>query len=285
LQIENWKEGGPHSRAHLNFQFAIFNLQFAMPFSFTCPLAPGILHPEGAMIPAPIALVPSLPAASSWSDFAGASQPLLDALSSTGRVPLDETAWAVIASLGYVQAALFIAVGLVYLLCGYKVFRVLVVVNAAVLGAWMGHWIGVTWQLGWWPPLAGAAVLAIAAWPLLRVAVCLTGGSAGALLGVLVAGSFTLDPTQTAVAALAGGLVLGLLSFVIFKLTVIGSTALLGSLMTVLGVTAVCAQFEELAKAVHQALHAYLWALPVMVIVPAIIGLVYQISRTGKENK
>jgi hypothetical protein len=35
----------------------------------------------------------------------------------------------------------------------------------------------------------------------------------------------------------------------------------------------------------HQALHDYLWALPVLVIVPAVIGLVYQISRTGKENK
>ena len=233
----------------------------------------------------PFALLALAPDPAPWSGFTSTTQPLIDALASLGQKPLDETAWAIIQSLGYVQAALFIAVGLVYLLYGYKVFRVLVVVNAAVLGAWIGHWIGMTWQLGWWPPLAGAAALAIGAWPLLRVAVCLTGGSAGGLLGALLAGTFKLDPTQTAIAALAGGLVLGLLSFVVFRLTVIGSTALLGSLMTVLGITGVLAHFDELAKAMHTALHACLWALPVMVIVPAIIGLVYQISRAGKENK
>ena len=52
-------------------------------------------------------------------------------------------------------AALLVLTGIVYLLFGYLLFRVLVAINAAAIGAYLGAWVGVHWNQA----LAGAIVL------------------------------------------------------------------------------------------------------------------------------
>ena len=81
-------------------------------------------------------------------------------------------------------AALLVLMGVVYLLFGYNIFKGLVILNAACLGAMVGSSIGD--HTGGSIPLAitCAFIFAVVTFPMMRWAVAITGGLCGAAIGV-----------------------------------------------------------------------------------------------------
>ncbi len=203
-----------------------------------------------------------------------------------GEIRIEQWFWDHATGLNYVAAGLIIAAGLVYLLYGYKIFKVLVIVNAALLGATGAHWIDQQFdQVDWWVIPVGAAALALIAWPLMRFAVCVMGGLAGAVLGAFVWRSFQLPDNMLWAGSAIGLVALGLLAFIIFRIIIIGFTSLQGALMAVAGSVALAARWEQVSDEVRDGILNQPWMLPVVVLLPALIGFVYQCSRGEKKDE
>jgi MFS family permease len=194
--------------------------------------------------------------------------------------------------LGLVVALLLLACGLVYLVQGWKIFKILVVANAAVLGAMLGARVGglMHGENMWlWAGSLGALLCATLSWPLMKYAVSVMGGLSGSLLGYglwFYVGHLTGQQhiLQYAWAgALIGLVTLGLLAFVVFRLVITIFTALQGSVMTVAGLVSLLMVNDSLATRLEPQLRNNQYLLLLLLAVPAIIGVGYQYSSYSKK--
>jgi hypothetical protein len=193
---------------------------------------------------------------------------------------------------GTLLAMLLFACGLVYMLQGWKIFKILVVANVAVMGAVVGSYLGSkasgpnTWIF---TSIAGAMLLGGLAWPLMKYAVSLLGGLIGSFVGYglwhYVANAIERpDLLQyTWVGALVGLITLGLLAFVILKFVVMFITSLQGAVMGVGGVLAMLLKYmpDDLEGPLRDNSHL----MVVLIGVPAIIGFVFQTCWSKPPKK
>ena len=195
---------------------------------------------------------------------------------------------------GAVMALLLFACGLVYMLQGWKIFKILVIANAAVLGAVLGAHVGSllrganTWlYLG----AGGGLLFAVLAGPLMKYAISLMGGLAGSFLGYslwhYVADVVGRDDAGQYgwVGALIGLIVLGLLAFVILQAVVTIVTAVQGSIMTVSGIVALMMKYEPLRDSLETPLRQNMHLVALLVGVPAVIGFAFQFAGAAKQAK
>jgi hypothetical protein len=197
-----------------------------------------------------------------------------------------------LASTSWLPAILLVACGLVYLFQGWKIFKILVLVNAACLGAILGAHLGNMLQgenMPLYVGLGGAALLSVLAYPTMKYMVSVMGGLAGSLLGygiwryaVTALGRRELIAHAWA-GALIGLIVLGMLAFVIFRLTVISFTSFQGAVMSVSGVVAMLLKHQEISTVLRNALFTNVHLLPLIVGVPAGIGFIYQDAALVKK--
>jgi hypothetical protein len=178
-------------------------------------------------------------------------------------------------------AAALIIVGIVYLLFGYQIFKILVLVNAAVVGAYLGAYLGQEGDaatIG--AVLCGVAAAAIA-WPAMKYAVAIMGGIFGALLGASIWRGVNLDPNLVWAGALVGLIGFGMLSFVLFRGSVMMYTSLQGAFMMVFGILGLIYQYTDAAREVSRHLKIEPVLLPAAVFIPALIGLIFQQHNTA----
>jgi len=210
-----------------------------------------------------------------------------------GKLPTQEQFVHSLASTDAVQGILLVAFGLVYLVYGWKAFKVLVILNAAVLGTIAGYNFGklLEGDMPGFAAFAGAVLFAVLAWPLMRYAVSLMGCLTGALVGYSVwnyvataAGQEEL--TQYAWAgSIIGLMALGLIAFLMLQVTVMVFTSLQGAVMTVAGVLAILMKYDQIAGDLRENLASNQHLLPLMIFVPALIGLGFQYSAVAKKAK
>jgi hypothetical protein len=193
---------------------------------------------------------------------------------------------------GAVMAMLLFACGLVYMLQGWKIFKILVIANAAVLGAVIGAHIGgfLRGQDTWlYTGIAGGLLLAVVAGPLMKYAVSLMGGLAGSFVGYSLWHyvTRTVDRGDLApygwVGALIGLVTLGLLAFVILKAVVTVITSVQGSVMTVSGVVALLMKHPSLRESLEYPLRQNTHLIALLVGVPAVIGVAFQYAGVAKK--
>jgi hypothetical protein len=175
-------------------------------------------------------------------------------------------------------AALLIGLGIVYLLFGFKMFRVLMMLNAAAIGAALGFGLGQSSEMGFALMVLCGFVAAAVTWPLMKWAVAVLGGLAGALLGASIWQTFGLDPHFAWSGALTGLVLFGLLSFIIFRGSVTMYMSLQGAAMLIFGLLAMAFKYEQIAPRMTHAMTLRPFILPMAVIIPAIIGMLYQQS-------
>lgn len=197
-------------------------------------------------------------------------------------------------TLGVLQSVLLLATGLVYLLQGWRIFKALVIVNAAVLGAMLGFKIGSLIGAPNLPLILGIAVavlLAVLSWPLMKFAVSLMGAIAGSLLGygLWMYCASAMGKPHLESYAWAGGLIglitLGLLAFVIFRVVIMAFTSLQGSLLTVTGMLGLLMESQRLRETLQDELVQNVHLLPMLILLPAIIGMVFQNAGKKKPAK
>src|SRR4051812_31197022 len=114
-------------------------------------------------------------------------------------------------------AALLLLAGLIYLLFGLYCYKLLLTANALICGAYLGALIGDKCGNSAAGAVVGGFSAAALTWPLMKYAVALMGGVFGALLGASVWRAFGLDPQFAWAGGLSGLIFCGMLSFLLFR--------------------------------------------------------------------
>jgi hypothetical protein len=194
-------------------------------------------------------------------------------------VPIDEI-WAQIAALSWLQAVLAISFGIVYLMYGWRIFRVLVVICFALIGMFLGIKVGEMAGSAIWGGVAGLIIMAGISMPLMKWCVCILGAVAG---GILTAGVwYACGWAQTYIwAGATVGLVAGgMISFIVLKASVMLFTSLGGSTVTVIGMLALLHLYENqqvpVTTLIYDLVHHHNWFLPVALMIPTTIGIIIQ---------
>lgn len=174
-------------------------------------------------------------------------------------------------------ATLMIIGGVIFLLWGYYAFKTLVTLNAVIIGAWIGVLIGQ--QLGAPLPAAliGGFVAGVVTWPLMKYAVAIMGGLIGCVIGMSLWRSFGIDPHYAAAGGGMGLIFFGMLSFILFRTSIMMFTSLQGSLMLIFGILAVIYKFNGIdASLIDSKLMISPFVMPMAVGFAAVIGIIYQ---------
>jgi hypothetical protein len=195
--------------------------------------------------------------------------------------------WTYITSLNLVEAITFMSFGVVCLLYGWRVFKILVVISFALLGLFLGisitdKIVGLNSQL--WGGLIGMGLLAVLSVPLMKWAVCLLGAVAGGILSSGIWYACGLTEGYILAGALIGMVAGGMISFIIFKVAVILFSSLGGSCLIVVGFLALLYLYPQTSERVEEIIFTKKWFLPTVLMAPTLIGVVLQ-NKFVKDSK
>ncbi len=174
-------------------------------------------------------------------------------------------------------AVILIFGGVIFLLWGYYAFKWLVTLNAAVIGAWLGAIVGEHAGAPLPAALIGGFVAATVTWPLMKYAVAVMGGLIGMVIGMSLWRAFGLDPHFAAAGGGMGLIFCGMLSFILFRTSVMMFTSLQGSLMLVFGILGVIYKFQGIdTSALESRLQVSPFIMPMTIFFAAVCGIIYQ---------
>ena len=189
-------------------------------------------------------------------------------------------------ALSVVWAVVFLIVGLLCMLNGYRFYKISTVVIALLIGMFAGYWIGEQIHAPFIVAGCCGLLLAAVAFPLMKFAVAIFGGVTGAFIGAnLWAGcaSALNNAADTEIpvdaywiGALVGLMLCGMLAFILFKLSIVLFTSVSGATIAVLGGLALLLSFEPWQDSIRDGLTASQLIVPLLVFVPAVIGLILQ---------
>lgn len=198
--------------------------------------------------------------------------------------PVDQTLnfiWEQITALTWLHAVIAISVGVVYMLYGWRIFRVLVVIAFGLAGMFGGIIAGAQMGSRIWGGTLGFIVLAMLAIPLMKWCVSVLGAAAG---GIVTGGLWYacgLPHSYLWAGAIIGVVAGGLMSFILLKVSVMLFTSLGGSVIMVTGMLALFYQYESKAidpatNHIQDLVYYHQWFLPLAVILPTVIGMAVQ---------
>ena len=156
---------------------------------------------------------------------------------------------------------------------------------ALALGAFLGYYLGKKIDAEYVVAGCLAILMAVTCFPLMKYAVSALGGLAGAFMGanawsatarLLSRGGDTTVSQHYWVGALIGLLICGMLTFILFKIAVVMFTSVSGSTVAVLGAVALLLQIDIFQRTIAQSISAHAAILPLLVLVPALIGFILQ---------
>jgi hypothetical protein len=187
-------------------------------------------------------------------------------------------------------ATILVIGGIVYLLFGYYMFKWLVMLNTALVGAFIGGKIGEKGGSMAAGASVGAFLAAALTWPVMKYAVALMGGIFGMLLGASIWRAVGLEPHMCWAGGLTGLAFFGLLAFILFKASVMMYTSLQGSVMLIFGTLGLVYKYQSIAPQVTESMTVKPFLLPVAIVVPMVVGLIFQQSQlkpaeTGGSKK
>lgn len=201
-----------------------------------------------------------------------------EAAASGGVVPIDWF-WQQITTLEWLQAITFMSFGVVCVFYGWRVFKILVVINFGLLGLAVGMKLtekmaGANSQLT--GGLISMGVLSVLSVPLMRWAVCILGAAAGGIFTSGIWYACGLPEQYIWAGGLVGVVAGGMISFIVFKVAVILFSSLWGSGLIVTGGLALLYDHSGTSDLVNKLVHHVHWFLPVTLMVPTIIGFILQ---------
>lgn len=180
-------------------------------------------------------------------------------------------------------AVLLMLAGIIFLMWGFYAFKTLVLLNAACLGGWLGYLLGHK-QGGAVPAAAvGAFVAAAVTWPMMKYAVAVMGGLIGTVIGMTVWRTAGLDASFAASGGGMGLIFFGMISFILFRTSVMMFTSIQGAAMLIFGLLCIVYKLRLFdAKALDAKLMLSPGALPVAIALAALVGVLYQNTDTAK---
>jgi hypothetical protein len=174
-------------------------------------------------------------------------------------------------------AVVLLFAGIIFLLWGYFAFKALVTLNAAVLGALAGAMIGNRTGAPVPAALIGMFIAAVVTWPLMKYAVAVMGGLIGMAIGMSLWRSFGLDPNFAASGGGMGLIFFGMLSFILFRTSVMMFTSLQGSLMLIAGILGLIYKMQSVdGTFIDTKLTVSPFIMPMTVGFATVCGIIYQ---------
>jgi len=128
--------------------------------------------------------------------------------------------WECIGQISWLEAAVFIAFGFIYVLYGWRMFRALVVINFAAIGLYAGMFFGGQLGSALWGGLMGATLMSLFCWPFMKYSIAILGALAGGILGGALWLLIGLPQPLIWCGALAGLVAGGLLVFSSYKTSI-----------------------------------------------------------------
>ena len=157
-------------------------------------------------------------------------------------VPL-QVIWGSITSLSVLEALTFIAFGVVCLLYGWRVFKILVIISFALLGLAVGLFINDSLGELNSPIICGVAgliFLGILSVPLMKYGVSVLGAVAGGIVTAGIWYACSLPENYIWAGALVGVVAGGMISFIVFRVSIMLFSSLGGSSLIVVGLLHCC---------------------------------------------
>ncbi|HEX8910799.1 MAG TPA: hypothetical protein VF796_00470 [Humisphaera sp.] len=182
-------------------------------------------------------------------------------------------------------AALMIIVGIVYLLFGFPLHKMLVLVNAAVVGFVAGGAVGEKSGASLPCALGGAVLAAALAWPWMKWTVSVMGCLYGALAAATIWRLTGQDPKFTWAGAMTGFVAGGLMCFILYNGCVMAYMSLQGAVMVAFGALGLMMKYKEVAPKVDEYLGLRPFVLPLAVFVPTVLGTMFQRAGMGGAPK
>jgi hypothetical protein len=201
-----------------------------------------------------------------------------------GRVPITDI-WTFITNLHWVQAAVLIAFGAIYVVYGWRIFKALVVINFAALGLGAGLTLGDKLGSPLWGGLLGSVLLAVACWPFMKYSVAVLGALAGSLLGAALWRAIGLPDGLIWVGASFGLIAGGLLVFASYKVSILMFSSLQGSMLVMIGVLALLTEYPELGTRLTDAAYTHMAFLPLLILIPTGLGVLLQQKMLKQESE
>ena len=189
-----------------------------------------------------------------------------------------ETMTKILSQIHIVWAVIFILVGMMCILNGYKWHKGVVVLLAGMSGVWAGSIIAPHLGNGPIAAVCLAILFAVLAWPLLKYSVSLFGGLAGAFAGANIWTALELPSDQHKFGALIGLLVIGMLTFLAFRVVVVLMTAIGGASLLVFGGLAAMMHVDSWRDALVSGLTNNDLVIPILAASAAGVSAVIQLS-------
>jgi len=178
--------------------------------------------------------------------------------------------WQQIVSIGLREALGLVAFGFVCVFYGWRIYRGLVVICAAFIGMIVGISVGAKLGSEMWGGAVGLIVLAIVAFPLTKVGVAILGACAGGIITGGIWYALRLPYEYIWAGALVGFVAGGMVSFIVFRISIMLFTSLAGTAMVIFGLLAVFNLYQPTSQTIHNMVIEYQWFVPLVLILPAL---------------
>ena len=199
-----------------------------------------------------------------------------------------DSLWGQVTTLSWLQAIIAISFGVVYLLYGWRISKVLVVICFGLVGVFAGIEIGSRFNSEILGGIVGLTVLGGASIPLMRWAVSILGAISGGILTGGIWYAVGLPERYMPAGALIGIVAGGMISFIVFRIAVMLFTSLGGGILIVTGMLSLLYHYEGAQNPPTNTMKAMLynqdWFLPALLLVPTIIGMMAQ-NKFVKDSK
>ena len=216
------------------------------------------------------------------------SSPLAIANESIHRLDLlnhPEELLNALANLHVVWASVFVVLGILCVLNGYKWHKGVVIICAFIAGMGIGNLLSEQMGDSWIVVGVLGLLFAIIAAPMLRFAVAIFGGLTGAFIGANLWSAFTTTPESHLAGAAIGFIAMGLATFLIFRTVVVTFTSIGGAAMTVLGSITLMMHVPAWKESVQSNLTANQLLIPLLVSAAAIMGIVLQQAKIRRADR
>jgi len=198
-------------------------------------------------------------------------------------MPMD-VIWEQIVKLSWLEALVAVSFGAVYLIYGWRIFKVLAVVSFGMVGLFAGMQLGQKIGSGpssiMWGGVVGLILLAVLSVPLMHWAVSALGAVAGGIITSCLWYALGLPQQYIWAGAIIGVVAGGMISFIIFKISVMLFTSLGGAMLIIMGLLALARLYEKLqtedGNFVYSLVNEYNWFMPAILIFTTFVGMVIQ---------
>jgi hypothetical protein len=201
-----------------------------------------------------------------------------------------DSIWQQATSLTWEQAVVAIAFGIIPFMYGWRIYKLLTVIGFGLIGLYIGKWFGSQFHAMLIGAVIGTILLTAVALPLMKWAVCVLGAVAGSIIAAGIWHACSLPQQFVWAGALVGLVGGGMLSFIIFKLSVMLFTSFAGSSVIILGLLSLVYRFETYVNDpptthLNNLYYNNHWFLPAVLIFFTLLGILiqYKFLRGSKE--